>query len=98
MERDVLAFKVSNFQSSIMTMYCSVCHKLWAADFELPTCICDDYWFIDPYVSVAVINLDVYTLSMYYDGELLRNRFWLAQVMPYYAFLMEVSPGWIDFP
>lgn len=98
MDRELLKFQVPSFQSSIMTIYCSLCHKLWADRYENPTCVCDEYWLTEPQVSMAVLNLDLHILSMFYDGELSRSRFWIGQFMPYYAFLMEVSPSWIDFP
>lgn len=90
---DRVTFNLQTFQDPLMTIYCGGCERLWAADFEDPTCECDPFQF----------NLDIYDLfsfndflSYYYDGVLARP--WTLQLLPFWAYLMYVCPKWIDFP
>lgn len=98
MDGEFVKFNLPTFQSPIMAMYCELCDKMWAAEFESPTCVCEDLFVFEPNIYNVVLSFqDVVMYYRYYDGSL-PKMFWNFQLIPFWAFLMNVCPKWIDFP
>ena len=94
---EVVEFEIDSFQTPIMLLVCELCRKYWAADFEEAKCTCDDYIYppLDPTSGRVVDVLAYYPFFM--DG-IPKKLFWGFCIVPYYFYLMQVCPKWIDFP